>query len=179
MLRPLRRPDEIEGSTYIRVRVRKKVDFHLMNVDLEFESKESVQPLIKELGDKVYTLYCSDTEEMGNLELAIETRNGVDFYQSYNDVDDWVGGADAHIDEFCKLIKNLSPKSRKIWDKCHKKEFDIGFQCGNTIKTFRTSIKAETIHKCAEIGASMMVTTYPHQNFEYHEKEYLKKKKVK
>ncbi len=177
MLRPLGRPDEIIGSTYVRIRVRKKVDVHLINVDLELESTESVKPLIDELGESVFSLYRSDSGEIGNLELHIETRNGVDFYKSYDDVEDWVGGTDAHIDEFCKLVENLSTKSRNIWDKCHKKEFDIGFQCGNTIKTFRTSIKAETILKCAGIGASIMVTTYPHQNFEYHEKEYLDQQK--
>jgi hypothetical protein len=178
MLRPHQTADEIEGSDYIKVRTRKKIDFHFVNIDLELESDESLETLIEELGDGVFTLDRLDERSIG-LELSIETRNGMDFYKSYDDTEDLVGGVDIHIEEFCKLIENLSSKSKEIWDKCHRKEFDIGFESGNTPKSFRTVIQSETVKRCAEIGASITITVYPHFNFDFIEKKDLKKKKLK
>ena len=168
-----------DSSDYVKVRVRGKVDFHFINVDLELESSESVQPLVAELGENILALYCSEIDEMANLELNLYEIKGDDCYKSYDDEKDSVGGVNIHINEFCNLIENLSKKSRKIWDKCHKKEFDIGFQCGNTQKSFNTIIQSETIKRCAEIGATIEITVYPHFNYEMRPKKELKKKKLK
>ena len=178
MLRPLELPDEIEGGNYVRIRVRKKIDFHLANIDLELESNESVEPLVKELNKEVMTLNRFDEKSIG-LELNINTRNGLDFYKSYDDNEDWVGGVDVHLEEFCNLIENLSPTSRRIWNECFVKEFDLGFQSGNTRKTFKTRIQEKTVKRCAELGASIMITVYPHVGFDFVEKKELKKKKRK
>lgn len=166
-----------DSDEYVKVRVRRKEDFHFINVDLELESNESVQPLVEELSENTYSLYCSDIDEMANLELNINEINGIDFYELYNDEKDLVGGVDLHIVEFCKLIENLSDESRKIWDKCHRKEFDVGFQSGNTKKSFNTLIQAETIKRCAELGATIGIKVYPQINYEMRHKKDLKKKK--
>jgi hypothetical protein len=166
------------SEDYIKVRVRRKEDFHFINVDLELESSESVQFLVNELSENTYALYCSDIDEMANLELSVEKRNGVYFYDSYGDEKDLIGGVDIHISEFCNLLENLSEESRRIWDKCHRKEFDIGFQSGNTSKSFNTQIRAETIKRCAELGATIEITVYPHFNYEMRPKKDLKKKKL-
>ena len=164
-----------EGDeNYVRFRVRRKEDFHLANVDLELASPKSRQPLIVELGDNICPLYpggeVGDGKSAG-LEIG-DYPPGEDWiYRSYDDEKDLVGGADVLISAFCDLIKNLSPKSRQIWDKCHRKEFDIGFESGNTAKSFRTRIRAETIKRCAKLGASVMITVYPHLNYEYREKD--------
>ena len=165
------------SDDYVKVRVRRKEDFHFVNIDLELESAESVQPLVNELSENTYALYCSDIDEMANLELSIEKRNGVYFYDSYDDEKDIVGGVDIHINEFCNLLENLSEESQQIWNKCHRKEFDIGFQSGNTPKSFRTQIRAETIERCAKLGATIEITVYPYFNYEYVRKQNLKKKK--
>ncbi len=164
-------------ENYVKIRTRRKEDFHLINVDLELESSGSVQPLVIELGENVCSLYCSDIDEMANLELNLFERNGVDFYESYDDKRDLVGGVDIHINEFCNLLENLSDESKQIWDKCHKKEFDVGFQCGNTEKSFRTLIESQTIKRCAELGATIGITVYPHLSYEIQHKNDLKKKK--
>jgi hypothetical protein len=165
-----------DSPDYIKVRVRRKEDFHFVNVDLELESTESVQPLVKELEKVTFALYCSDIDEMANLELHIEKRNGVYFYDSYDDEKDLVGGVDIHISEFCNLIENLSPESKKIWDKCHRKEFDIGFQAGNTPKAYHTRIRTETLERCARLGATIEITVYPYLNYEMRRKNEVKKK---
>ncbi len=169
-----------EDSDYVKVRVRKKVDFYFINLDLELESTESVQSLITELENEVFLGYCGDFDELGMMELrAYKTIEGkdVDLYTTFDDSEDEVGGADIFINEFCKLIENLSISSKRVWDKCHRKEFDLGFQCGNTPKTFKTIIQSSTIKRCAELGASIMFTVYPHHNYDFVSKKDLKKKK--
>ena len=161
---------------YVKIRVRRKEDFHLANVDLELASNESIQPLIIELGDTVYPLYpggeVGDGKSAG-LEIG-DYPPGEDWiYKSYDDKEDLVGGTDVLISAFCDLIENLSAESRQIWNKCHRKEFDVGFESGNTVKSFHTQIRAETIKRCAELGASILITVYPHMNYEYRKKDEL------
>ncbi len=164
-----------ESKDYVKIRVRRKIDFHFINVDLELEASENIQPLVHELSENTVSLYCGDIDEMANLELSLHERSGVDFYDSYNDEKDLIGGVDIHISAFCDLIENLSVESRRIWDNCHRKEFDIGFQTGNTAKSFRTQIRPETIVRCAKLGASVEITVYPHFNYEIRRKEGLQK----
>ncbi len=175
MLRGIGHGNE-DNENYVKVRVRQKEDFHLANVDLELASSESIQPLILELGNNIYPLYpggeVSDGKSAG-LEIGDYPPDEDWIYKSYDDKEDLIGGADILISAFCDLIENLSPKSQQIWDKCHRKEFDIGFECGNTAKSFHTQIRAETIKRCAELGASILITVYPHFNYEYREKEKL------
>ncbi len=165
-----------DDENYVKIRVRRKEDFHLANVDLELASSESIQPLIIELGDNVGAFYpggeIGDGKSAG-LEIMYYPSFEEDIYQSYDDKENLVGGTDVLISAFCDLIENLSAESRQIWDKCHRKEFDIGFESGNTAKSFHTQIRAETIKRCAELGASIMITVYPHFNYEYREKEKL------
>ena len=44
-------------KNYVKIRPRRKEDFHLANVDLELAGCESIQPLILELGDNILALY--------------------------------------------------------------------------------------------------------------------------
>lgn len=151
-----------ESDEYIKVRVRRKEDFHFINVDLELESSEDLKPLIKELekDDQAMSMnlhlfeqgapFTSVTFEIGNYDIS----------QSFDDEKDLIGGLDIHIAEFCRIIENLSNESRKIWDTCHRKEFDVGFQSGNTKKSFHTLVQAKTIKRCAKIRATIGITVY-------------------
>jgi len=166
-----------DADGYVKVRTRRKEDFHFINVDLELASSENVQPLVKELGENISAYYCSDIDEIANLALDLREIKGVDFYNTYNDENEIIGSVDIYISEFCNLLENLSEESRRIWKGCHRKEVDIGFQAGNTPKSFQTQIRTETIKRCGELGATILITVYPNFNFEYRRKEDLKKKK--
>ena len=163
-------------ENYVKVRVRRKEDSHLANVDLELASSESIQPLILELGDKICALYpggeVGDGKSAG-LEIGDYPLGEDWIYQSYDDKKDLIGGTDVLISAFCDLIENLSAESRRLLDKCHTKEFDIGFESGNTMKSFHTQIRAETLKRISELGATILITVYPHLNFDYKEKDKL------
>lgn len=166
-----------ESDDYVKVRTRRKEDFHFINVDLELASSESVQPLVTELGENISSYYCSNIDEIANLALDFREIKGVDFYDTYNDEKDLIGSVDIYINEFCNLLEELSEESRRIWNGCHRKEFDIGFQAGNTPKSFQTQIRTETIKRCGKLGATILITVYPNFNYEYRLKEELKEKK--
>ncbi len=148
----------------MRVQVKGLRDFHFLNVDLEIASSRSIKPLLDELGESVFAFFPGGEigdGKQANLEIMDLKRKRKWIYQSFDDEKDLIGGADILISAFCDLIENLSPKSRQIWDNCRRKEFDIGFDSGNTKKSYRTLIRTETIKRCGEIGASISLSVYP------------------
>ncbi|MGI8668415.1 MAG: hypothetical protein ACR2J3_01055 [Aridibacter sp.] len=173
-----------DSDGYEKVRVRRKEDFHFINVDLELKSSDDIKPLIKELekDDQALSmnlhLYEKDEPVFPYYSVTFEI-GSYDVSKSFDDENELIGGVDVHLVEFCRIVENLSKKTRKIWDKCESKDFDVGFQSGNTSKSFRTLIQAETIKRCAELGASISLTVYPQINYEMRKKKDLKKKKKK
>ncbi len=184
MLRPHGFPEEVKKDGYVKVRVKEKIDFYFINLDLELASIESVRPLLEELEleNKVLTTHPGGFEKLGMMELyGYKTVEGkeVDLYKTFDDAEDEVGWADVFINEFCEIVENLSSPSKEIWNKCHLKELDLGYQTGNTQKTFKTRIQPNTIKRCAELGASIMFTVYPHHNYDFITKEELEENKKK
>ena len=122
-------------------------DIHFANVDLEIKSKEDLKRLINEFGDDVCILFherLEDGYDFASLEIHLDKiASGI------------YGEAEETIKAFCSIIENLSFNSRRIWDNCEEKNFDIGFESGNTEKTFDTKIEIETIKRIAEIGANI------------------------
>ncbi len=180
MLRIVNNGAPSEG--YERMRVRGQEDFHLANVDLELECPIDLQPLIDEFerDEKALHLYHQGLEnnrDFANFELWNYPNPEVYIYDCYNDAEDLVGGADVLISAFCDLIENLPREVRAIWDQCTRREFDIGFQAGNTPKRFRSEIRSETVRRCGEIGAAILITVYPHLNYELRKIEKPKKKR--
>jgi hypothetical protein len=119
-----------------------------LNVDLDLESKRSLQPLIEELGDKVHVVHLGPSEEKTNL-AALEVYEGDD--------DD----PDSIINAFCKLIEKLSPKSKAAWESCSMRRFDLGFESGVTGYPLCVDLDPKTLERVASLSASIGVTIYP------------------
>ena len=152
--------------------LKRREDFHLANVDLEIASADDLRPLLDELEaeDKAMSLYhqgFDGASDAATLEIGSYPSQEEDWvYENYNDTANLVGGADALISAFCALLENLSPAARRLWDRCTRKEFDIGFTAGNTMKSFHTQIRAETVKRSAALGASILITVYPHFDYQ-------------
>lgn len=151
------------GDNFVKVKTRCKRDVHFANVDLEVWSRESLQPLIDELGENVWN--------MGHFEF--ENKNILASFEiNPKSIDEWKEvEAEEIILKFCSLIENLPPETRRIWNGCYKRVFDIGFESGNTENSFQTEIKAETLKRVAEIEASIVVTIYPILQYVVQSKE--------
>lgn len=116
--------------------------FH--NVDLEIESRSSLDLLVKELGRKVLVLH---SDWIGNdryllsLETARDAKN-----------------ADATINALCSVVERLSPKAKRLWNAALRKEFDIGYE--NRSFPSRFTLRAGTVKRVAKLGATLAVTCY-------------------
>lgn len=179
MLYPFGSDDEFFPG-YRKVRVRRKEDFIFANVDLELEGPVDLQPLLDELQEHVGALYhqgYDNQRDMANLEVRDWPGGGTWIYNTFDDRTQMVGGPDILILAFCEMLETLSPAARQIWKQCTRREFDVGFTCGNTLKSYKTRIQASTLQRCAALGASVMLTVYPHVNHEWRKQEDEQKSK--
>lgn len=61
-------------------------------------------------------------------------------------------------------IDSLSEPARAIWERCSKKEFDLGYDCGDEPWGFNQSLSNTTLRRMAACGASFRITIYPYRS---------------
>lgn len=61
---------------------------------------------------------------------------------------------------FLEAIESLDKESRKAWDRCLTREFDLGFECGGTDFSSQTLIKNDHLKRIAALGAAIKITIY-------------------
>ena len=119
---------------------------HFWNVDLDIESKADLSELKAELGRNVCVIDGGPVSpgcSLLRLETAIQ-------YKS----------ADDTILAFCSLIEELSPNARRAWRRAHKKEFDIGHDIAKSRRYSQFSLRAETLKRMSNLGATLGITIY-------------------
>lgn len=126
------------------------MEIQFLNVDLVIDSAENLQPLVIELGENISVMFNGEwANGINRLSLCLK--------------DSYGKSVDQTVSELCFLIENLSSESKLIWDKCHSKKFDIGFESGSS-ENLETEICAETIGRIAKLEASILITIYPINN---------------
>jgi len=122
------------------------MEVHYLNTDLEIESKDDISRIVEEFGEDVVVLHQGEIREYQNASFEIAGSTS---------------GADEVINYFCLLVDSLPNDVRKIWDGCCSRILDIGYESGTTSPNYRSEIRAATIRRVAEIGASIVITIYP------------------
>ena len=117
-----------------------------LNTDLDIQSKSDLSGIVEEFGEDVIVLH--HCERRGFQHASFES--------SESSAD-----ADGVINSFCRLVEQMPEEVREIWDGCVSRVFDIGYESGSLPQNFRSEIRASTIQRVAEIGASVVVTIYP------------------
>jgi hypothetical protein len=139
-----------------------------LNVDLELESKESLDLIAQEFGDRVHVLHNGPLQDIPYL-LALEVYAGDD-----ND-------PESIIEAFCDLIEALPAKAKASWRKCTARRFDIGIESGvGVAKRFGAlclSLSPETLKRVAALSAEAVITVYPPRQPEAKSKPKATKKK--
>ena len=117
-----------------------------LNTDLEIESKSDLSKIVDDFGDDVLVLHHGEIRSYQHASFSVAG-----------------GSTDANtaIDFFCTLVESLPNEVRKTWDECCSRVFDIGYESGKSPQNFRSQIRASTIQRVANIGASIAVTVYP------------------
>jgi hypothetical protein len=116
---------------------------YFYNVDLEIESRSPLRSLAREFGDRVSVMFSDRMNGYHclSIEIAGASRN-----------------QDTILNAFCKLVEGLSEKSRRVWDKARKKEFDLGYEVRlSSERANRFTIRPSTLRRVATLGASVAV----------------------
>ena len=119
---------------------------HFINVDLEIESRDSLQSIADSFGQDVSVLGCG---KWGN------------HYQAAFEVAGSFGDPDSMINYFCMLVESLDKNERLSWNNAFLKEFNIGYESGAEPRSYESSLRSETISRIHSVGASIKITIYP------------------
>lgn len=66
-----------------------------------------------------------------------------------------------NIKRLLDAVDSLSDESRIIWERCSKREFDVGYDCGDEPWSFNQGLSNEILRRMAKSGASFRMTLYP------------------
>ena len=122
------------------------MEIRYLNTDLDIESKSDLSRIVEEFGEDVIVLHHEERRGYQHASFEI-SGNGTD--------------ADGVINSFCRLVEQMPEEVREIWDGCVSRVFDIGYESGSMPQNFRSEIRASTIQRVAEVGASVVITIYP------------------
>lgn len=139
------------------------LDPHFIEVDLDFESKEILTPIVEYFGDKVFVMY-NDKYPNGLYHVALEaqpkrfTRNA---------------SPESRIRYLINLINELPPDLMKLWNRCVFRVFDIGINSGinrelrsqngeKILNIYQSDISEKTIRDLHKIKAKIRLTIYPY-----------------
>jgi hypothetical protein len=59
------------------------------------------------------------------------------------------------------IVESLTRPLRLMWDGCTRREFNIGYDCGEKPWAFNQGLPADLLGRMAAAGASLRVTLYP------------------
>ena len=119
-----------------------RATLRFINVDLDVESAEELQPLIDAMAPHAYSL------ERPPGQASFEVNDA-----SPND-------PEVVILEFIRIVKSLPAAARKVWDAASKRVFDIGLQSGRHPFLRSYNIGIETLRQAADIRAQIAITIY-------------------
>jgi len=119
---------------------------HFINVDLEIESRHDLAGIEAELGRKVCVLFAGQVRR-GCFLLCLE------IVPEYGNPDD-------NICALCSVVERLSAKGRRAWRSGYKKEFDVGYDAVPSQLASRFSLRADTLKRMSNLGATLGVTFY-------------------
>ena len=119
-------------------------EIHFLNIDLDIESGIDISPIVELWSDRisVHRLECLNDIWYGSFET-------------------WEGEENTIIDIYHDLVCSLTPDLRNIWDQARKRDFDFGYEGGDTPRSFHSRLTTESIAKLTEIKGSVTITIYP------------------
>lgn len=114
-----------------------------MNVDLDVESNDDLRPLAAAFEPDAYSLERPAGHASFELNVPVSPVE-----------------PEPLILEFVRLVTQLPPSARGIWDRASRKVFDIGMQSGR--RPFRETYRLapRVLRAAADVGAEIAVTIY-------------------
>lgn len=119
---------------------------YFRNVDLELESETDLQPIVDELGERVFILHAGPYGDgwAAFLELNLPCAKDVD----------------ATLKTLLDLIDTLSDSAHATWVATRRRDFDVGIQAGREPHMAAFTVPEETLRRIAALGARLTFTVY-------------------
>jgi len=122
-----------------------------LNVDLDIWAAYDLAPLVAALGTHVSEMFTGAVQvEEGAYQTHLELATG--------EREPW--NPDSAIQTFVRLIEELPPAARRLWDGANLRNFDIGIQGGVTPRAFEFSLLPETLAAVSRLKANVALTVY-------------------
>ncbi|MGA3372721.1 MAG: hypothetical protein ABSC48_13275 [Terracidiphilus sp.] len=123
-----------------------------LNVDLDVRSKSDLQPLADAMGKKVIVLHVGRFKRTyeAHLELSGSPLPQVRHPKS----------PEMLILGFCRLVQELPPGARELWDSAKTRTFDIGIEAPGPSNCYWSAISPKALRAASEINAHIAVTVY-------------------
>ncbi len=118
-----------------------------LNTDLDLIGYSSLKSLVQELENSCSVLHCDQISEQ-KWTATLETNQIIT--ENPND----------QIREFCQNIETLSNQAKEIWWSLEKREFNAGYNAGNTWG-YTSTLTFETIQLLHKYNCSFTITIYP------------------
>ncbi|MCH8045367.1 MAG: hypothetical protein IID44_16780 [Planctomycetes bacterium] len=68
---------------------------------------------------------------------------------------------ESNIAEILTAIEALPTAAMKMWNECEKREFNVGYDCGDEPWAFNQGLSNETLRRMAQCGLTLRWTLYP------------------
>ena len=117
-----------------------------LNVDLEIEGPRQLSHILQEFSESGFScLGCFETQRghFANFEVTALPSD-----------------PNSIVSEFCDAIEGFREDAAATWASAHRKTFDIGFDSDGSAGSSRFELKADTVRRAAELGASLGITIY-------------------
>jgi hypothetical protein len=115
-------------------------------------------------------LVVTSTVDLTNLVTAFESHDVRALYVTRGDdglwyatfeTDDQYDESEQSISQMLAGIESLSPADSLSWRCCTRREFNLGYDCGNEPWAFNQALSSELIGRLANVSASLRITLYP------------------
>ena len=116
-----------------------------LNVDIDLNSIEDPEPLVRGLGSRVFP------DQLGKF----KRQHWVRFMLARQPL-----SPEDAILGFAKLVSKLPANARRIWNNATHKEVDIGIQSGFQPKPAEWVLEPAVIKAAARLGAQIRITVY-------------------
>ena len=126
------------------------------------------KPIIRYLNsdlDLVATVPLADLaaelESRGDFPFHVEQMDDGLWYSTFETAKYDHTEPDANVAEMLSAIEALPPAAMETWNACTKREFNVGYECGDEPWAFNQGLSNETLRRMAKCGATFRLTLYP------------------
>ena len=124
-----------------------------INTDLDLVSSDPHEELFADFEDMGCLVHCENDD--GGWRSTWETTRFETPEQTFFET------PEETIQAILSILDSLPESARSVWQACHERTFDIGYDCGDEPWGFQQEISNMTLARIAALGATLRVTIYP------------------